>query len=260
MPKTFTFDPGKSDLQAVRLYQITRRDGVVVRLTDADHDAVVAGTTTYLAQQNVIFSDLNFSDDGRSNLCEITGTLLSGGVFDPIDVALGKFASAEVIVYMGDLSDLSAVGWTFRGLIADQTYSEDQTVIKFEVRSDLALAKAVPVEIYSSLCRANFGDYINPGNPGRCKIPVKPDDIIRSQLYAAGGYVRVRSGMAGTPADYANRRYRCTTGGTTAGTQPTYDTTVGNSTTDGGAVFIAEEAWLRTVTVASVTAPFTFTI
>lgn len=52
--------------------------------------------------------------------------------------------------------------------------------------------------------------------------------------------------------DFDDRIYRCTTGGTTAEIQPTYDTVVGNSTTDGTAVFITEEAWSRSVEVIAV--------
>lgn len=53
--------------------------------------------------------------------------------------------------------------------------------------------------------------------------------------------------------DYENRIYECTTAGTTASFAPTYDTTVGNTTTDGTVVFTAREAWQRHATVDTVT-------
>jgi hypothetical protein len=267
MPKTLTFDPGRTDLQPARLYQFQCRDGTTTRLTDADHDVVIdpSGTpVTYVHLDGVSFSELNFSDDARSNLAEVSPPLVAGGLFDPTDVVVRKkFRSAVVGVRLCDLSDVSASGWVFGGIIADQTLSEDGQTIKFEIRSDLALAKTLLVETFGALCRAKHGDYVNPSNPGRCKLPVKPDDIIRSHIYAVGDYVRVRSGVAGNPLDYANRRYRCTVAGETDAVQPDYATSgtvVGNSTIDGAAEFIAEEAWLRTVTVASIPGPYTFTI
>lgn len=44
---------------------------------------------------------------------------------------------------------------------------------------------------------------------------------------------------------YENRAYKCVAGGTTAAAQPVYDTTIGQQTTDGTAVFEAEQAWTR---------------
>lgn len=262
MPKALAFDPGKSDLQAVRLYDILRRDGVEARLTDADHDVTIGGVTTYLALPNVQFSSLAFSSDGTANLCEITGILEAGGLFDPGDIALGKFASAVVGVRLCDLSDVSVSGFIFGGVVADLTYSEDQTSVTLEVRSNLALAKVVLVETYGALCRADFGDYKNPLNPGRCKLPVLPDDILRNHTYAPGDFVRVRSGSAGNPTDYANRYHVClSSSGPTASTQPIpYHTSLPSTTTDGLCVFAAQEAYLRTVVVATIVDSFNFTI
>jgi len=62
-----------------------------------------------------------------------------------------------------------------------------------------------------------------------------------------------------TAADFENRVYRCVVAGTTAPAQPTYDTTVGQQTTDGTTVFEAMAAWSRSGTVASVVDRTTFT-
>ncbi len=265
MPRTFTFDETSDSLAIARLYEITRRnDGVVVRLTDAAQDVVIDPTgaaVTYLAMPGVSFSAIRYSSDGRANLCEVSAVMASGGLFDPDDVGLRKFASATCVVRLVDLSDTSAASVIFRGLMADQTFSEDQTGITFEFRADIALARTLMMGAYSSLCRADLGDYVNPANPGKCKLPFKPDDVARNGDYAVGDFFRVKTGTAGNPLDYANRYYEVTANsGPTAGSQPTYDTAVGHSTTDGGVTVIAREAKLRTVTVASIVDPYTFTI
>ncbi len=51
---------------------------------------------------------------------------------------------------------------------------------------------------------------------------------------------------------FEDRIYKVTTAGITAGVKPTYDTVVGNSTTDGTAILIAEEAWVRQFIVTDV--------
>ena len=56
---------------------------------------------------------------------------------------------------------------------------------------------------------------------------------------------RVRTGSAGTVEDYADVYFECTAAGTTAAVAPVYDPTIGASTVDGTATFIARDAWLR---------------
>lgn len=74
------------------------------------------------------------------------------------------------------------------------------------------------------------------------------------------GKVKDLTGASNIESIFANRIYECTTAGRAATTQPTYDTTVGNSTTDGTAVFKAYEGWTRHAVVASVSDNQTFTI
>ena len=56
-----------------------------------------------------------------------------------------------------------------------------------------------------------------------------------------------------TSADFENRIYRCVTAGTTAVAQPEFDANVDAQTTDGDAVFEAQEAWSRSGIVTTVT-------
>jgi len=59
---------------------------------------------------------------------------------------------------------------------------------------------------------------------------------------------------------YENRIYKCAAAGTTAAAQPFYNPTVGQQTTDGTAVFEAEEAWTRHGAVTAVVDRTTFDI
>lgn len=59
---------------------------------------------------------------------------------------------------------------------------------------------------------------------------------------------------------YENRIYECTTAGTTAATQPAYDTVIDNTTADGSAIFTARDAFMRSAEVDGVTDQSTFTI
>ena len=57
-----------------------------------------------------------------------------------------------------------------------------------------------------------------------------------------------------------NRHYEVTTAGTTAGSQPSYDTTIGNTTTDGTAVLTCRDAWMRVAEVETVIDQSNFTV
>ncbi len=55
--------------------------------------------------------------------------------------------------------------------------------------------------------------------------------------------IRDRGQAGGTSFQYEDRIYECTTAGTSDASQPVYDTVVGNTTTDGTAVFTARDAF-----------------
>jgi hypothetical protein len=94
-----------------------------------------------------------------------------------------------------------------------------------------------------------------------CGIPLFPSEIERDTDYSVGDFVRVETDTGFTDQRrFENRIYECTTAGTTASSQPTYDTTVGNETTDGDAVFTARQAWTRHFDVTAVTSNRKFTI
>lgn len=59
---------------------------------------------------------------------------------------------------------------------------------------------------------------------------------------------------------YENIMYEVTTAGTTATKQPTYNATVGATTTDGTAVLTARNAWMRSAVITSVTNRRQFTV
>jgi hypothetical protein len=64
--------------------------------------------------------------------------------------------------------------------------------------------------------------------------------------------VRVNVTGGTTPPAFAERAFEVTTAGTTAGSQPSYNTTIGATTTDGSCVLTARDAWTRYGQVTSI--------
>lgn len=83
--------------------------------------------------------------------------------------------------------------------------------------------------------------------------------VCNAALDGLSGFFTDTTSGVGTSAIYENRLYACVTAGATAALQPAYDTAIGAETSDGSAVFAAEDAWSRAGTVLDVEDRTTFT-
>ena len=102
------------------------------------------------------------------------------------------------------------------------------------------------LQIYGPACRADLGD-------DRCRFPIKPPVLGREQAVQPGAFYRVATGMGVGFQVYEDRIYEVTAAGTTDAVQPTYDTTIGNPTTDGTAMLTARDSFMRVAVVETVT-------
>ena len=73
----------------------------------------------------------------------------------------------------------------------------------------------------------------------------------REQAVQPGAFYRVATADGhGLGQVYEDRIYEVTAAGTTDAEQPTYDTTIGNPTTDGTAMLTARDSFMRVAVVA----------
>jgi hypothetical protein len=231
-------------------WRITRTDGVVFRFTDHDRDLVVESE---VYQASAGYSRTAISNDagmGVDNL-DVEGVFDSAAVTEE-ELRAGLFDRAEVRIFLVNWADPSmGVLRLRRGWFGEVVLTE-QGVFRTELRGlTQALSQRIG-ELYSPECRADLGDH-------RCRVPVWPAVIERETDYAIGDHVRMATGSGSGSAVYENRVYRCVVAGTTAEVAPAYDTTVGEQTTDGTAVFEALEAWSRSGVVVDVTDRTIFT-
>jgi hypothetical protein len=231
-------------------WRISRTDGVVFRFTDHDRDLVVEGE---VYQANGAYSRTAISNDagmGVDNL-DVEGVFDSEAVTEE-ELRAGLFDQAEVRIFLVNWADPSTGALRLRRGWFGEVVLTEQGVFRTELRGlTQALSQRIG-ELYSPECRADLGDH-------RCRVPIQPPEIARETAYAIGDHVRVAIAAGIGSAVYENRIYRCVTAGTTAVDEPAYDTTVGEQTTDGTAVFEAMEAWSRSGTVVDVTDRASFT-
>jgi len=231
-------------------WRISRTDGVVFRFTDHDRDLVVDGE---IFEASAGYSRTAIANDagmGVDNL-DVEGVFDSAAVTEE-ELRAGLFDRAEVRIFLVNWADPSmGVLRLRRGWFGEVVLTE-RGVFRTELRGLTQALQQRIGELYSPECRADLGDH-------RCRVPIQPPEIARETVYALGHHVRVATGSGSGSAVYENRVYRCVVAGTTVAVAPAYDTTVGQQTTDGTAVFEAAEAWSRSGAVVNVTDRAVFT-
>lgn len=207
-------------------WRLIRRDGVELFFTDHDKNLIVDGDEYLSAvgySRTAIENDLTM---GVDNL-DVMGFLDNEAITE-IDLRAGAYDFAEVYVFIVNWDDLSqGILKQRRGRLGEVTMSENG-VFHAELRGMTQQLSQVIGEVYSPECRADLGD-------SRCKVPIQPDVIQRSTDYTLGEFVRVAT-LEGSNVFasevYENRIYEVTRAGHTGDTEPVFDTTPGNDTTD----------------------------
>lgn len=237
------------------LWRITRRDGTQHFFTDHDADISVDvdltggnNLKTYLAASGYSRSSIQHTATMSVDNLEVQGHL--DPTFSQIseaDIQSGKLDFAQVEMFTVNWSNpgqgviKTRKGFLGEVSIRDATYfAELRGLVQI-------LGQANIGEKYTPGCRADLGD-------DRCKVPTYPKLIARSTAIALGEFYRVVTlGMpVGDARDFEDRIYEVTTAGTTAASQPAYNTGVGVTTTDGTAVLTARHSWFRAVQVVNV--------
>jgi len=255
--RTFPFDTTASSPIA---YLITIQKGLTtIQFNTWSRPITTADNRLFSAEPGAGVSGLQFPSDGSAaNNADVVIMATAGGPIVSGDAASGALDGWPITIEMIDPSDIAAgtstvVTGTIGSVIEDTT-----GVVTIAANGPFRMCQEKPVcEHFTLTGREDLGD-------DRCKVSLLADQIIsafdigRGQdfvtvtgadpdvglLTVASCYGRIRTGS--TVEDYNNVYFECTTAGTTdAVTAPSYDYTVGNTTTDGNAVFTARNAWTR---------------
>jgi hypothetical protein len=243
------------DEEATRLaaiWRITRKDGQQFFFTDHDWDIDIGGDT-YRADagfaRTVIRSDAGFAVD---NL-DLVGVFAEGGILED-EVRAGLFDGAEIRVSFVNWEDPDGDGEIRlrRGTLGE-TRLTPQGYFHAELRGLSQPLAQSTLEVFSPNCRADLGDH-------RCKFPIQPPELGRDQPVSEGAFCRVPTTAGTASARYEDRIYEVIDAGTTASSQPGYDSTIGAETADGTASLKAYDSFTRVAWVESVTDQRIFTV
>jgi len=198
----------------VTCWKVTRADATVEGFTNHVEN-IIYQSVTYKAATGYTASNIHSNADLSVDNLDIYGLLDSDDI-SPADLRAGLYDYADIEIFQLNYEDLT------QGNLVLQTGKLGEITIKdnifiAEMRSLSQLLQQNIGEVIMPTCRADFGDT-------RCGIVLSPDDWQASTAYSIGDIVKATT--------YDARRYICTVSGTSAGSEPTWDTTIGNTTTE----------------------------
>lgn len=176
-----------------------------------------------------------------------------GGIVED-EVRAGLFDGAEIRISLVNWEDPDGHGEIRlrRGTLGE-TRLTPQGYFHAELRGLSQPLAQSTLEVFSPSCRADLGDE-------RCRFPIQPPELGRDQAVAAGDFYRVPTAVGTGSVQYEDRIYEVTGAGTTAAVQPTYDTAIGASTTDGTATLKAHDSFTRVAMIEGVNDQRVFTM
>lgn len=224
-------------------WKIVRDDGTVLGFTnhnaDVTLDADGAGAVAYQAatgyNRSAIASELGLA----------TGTLEVAGLLDDAaitgaDLLAGKYLHAEIKIFLVVWTNLSyGILKMRRGRIGQITLHRDTYIAEL---IDLKGAyEQIIGEMYTPDCRADLGD-------SRCGVVLAPAVWAPNRAYAVGDRVMALGGAQPL------LHFRCTTAGTSGGTEPAWNTTLDGTTGDASIIWTTLLAFTINCTVAALVA------
>ncbi len=243
-------------LKPARVCTITRTDGTIIRIAEAQTAITVSGVGTFSPLAGFQMSAIKHQVGAEPASMTLDAAMSIGGTFDTYEVIDGKFDSADIEVGVVDRVTHTSVGFLFAGRIGPIQFGALRNNVTFDVRGHSTRFRWPFVQTFGPMCRTTLGSDL-------CRIPLRPSVVARNTAYviranatSVDSYSARVSNGGSDPSQYANVFFECTTAGTTAASAPSYDFTVGNTTTDGSATFTCRDAWTRHAKITQVVNQF----
>ncbi|SDC06338.1 Uncharacterized conserved protein [Bradyrhizobium brasilense] len=253
----FTYSFNFVGSRSAFLLTITRRDGLIIRLTDYGRPITIDGVT-WMPGAGLAIGDITENNDGDEPTGSFKVATQDDGVFNTWDISNRLFEGAEALIEITDARISTTKDYEFSGLLKSPVGFDLAGNAQFEILNKFALQRDVFVRQYSVEDDVDFGD------PRRNKIPTFPTvdptsddlaDVARSALLEVGDRRRFRYGSDGNPGDYHDVYWEVTaitTGVTGASVPSSPSDTPDDTVTDGGVTFTVRNAYARAFQVASI--------
>lgn len=219
----------------VSCWKLQRTDGTVLGFTSHDNDLVI-DTITYQAASGFSRTATRQTSDLKADNQDVYGIFDSSAITDS-DLAAGLYEGAKVWHFEVDWTDPTLGKHKLdAGIIGPVTRMRNSFTATF-LNLESLLSQTIGRK-YNRSCNHTLGD-------SSCGIELEPIDW---QATETVDLLDVR-----VSTSYDGRRYVCTTAGTTGGTEPTWDITMGNTTSDGTVIWTAYDSYVKEGSVTAIT-------
>jgi uncharacterized phage protein (TIGR02218 family) len=213
------------------LIRFALANGTVIGFTD--HDAPITfndglGSVIYAPDDGASASAIASLFNSSVDELDLTALIRTGGIeYD--DLISGQYDGAEVRAYLVNWNDTADGGWKMRrGNVGNIDFNEGK--VRFQHLGMLQkMHSSTLVELHSSDCRVKkFGD--NGDLHPRCKIDA-------NALEHSAGQEAGTEEVVVKPTSFNDRWFYLSTAGTSGGSEPSWNTTLGGTTADGTCVW-----------------------
>jgi hypothetical protein len=161
------------------------------------------------------------------------------------DILNGKWDFADMRLFLVNPNDTAAGDLKLRRGTVGKISLTRQSITS-EIRGMLEGLTKQLLELYSPGCRVDLGST-------RCGIALDPPTWAASTVYAVREVFDAKVGSVVKPTSENGRHFVCTVAGTSHTSEPTWDTTIGNSTVEtGGVTWVAIQALTVTGSITAI--------
>ena len=220
------------------------------------------GEVTYQAATSFIQSAIANTDTFSVDNMQVEA-ILDSTAFDVDDIDAGVYDRAEIKIFLVDWTDLTLDPIKLRrGSLGEITTAEKS--VKAELRGMLQRYTEEIVEVYTPSCRVDLGLVILPGIPG-CGVRLEPPKWTATTPFTIREVRDAATGSVVRPTDdsgqgFNDRHFKCTTAGTSGGTEPTWNLTIGGTTSDGSVTWTTIQALTIETQISTVTSNREFVV
>lgn len=202
------------------------------------------GETIYLAATAFTRSAIANTNLFSVDNLDIEG-IIDTSAFDTNDIDAGVYDRAEVKIFLVDWTDLTLGEVKLRrGSIGNITTEEKS--FKAELRGMLQRYTEEIIEVYTPDCRADLGDI-------RCGVRLDPPVWTATTAFTVRPIRDARLGSVVKPTSFNDRHFKCTTAGTSGASEPSWNLTIGGTTSDGTVTWTTIRALTIETKVTTVT-------
>ena len=229
---------------------VTRTDAEVYAFTSHDVSDTIS-SVVYSSRPGLKISQIVIAAGFDVGNLELE-TLHDGTVFTTADILGGVWRNAEWLIFRYNFESISdGVEPVLGGKFGEVTIKQNSVIVELR---DIRQYFQQPVgSLTSKTCRYRLG--VNDGVFSRCPVRLDPPAWAATTAYTVRQTGDSGTGSVVKHSSVGNRHFKCTTAGTSGGSAPSWNTTIGGTTTDNTVTWTTIQALTVTGSITASPAP-----